>query len=112
MKLVIRSGDRARLGDDCIYYLEPGMLKMKAVHMFIAKNPWESITVELSDDIPQGAMRFFPTICENIKVFSFTELTETNLRQLCELYPDKGGKLRRLYFAGGNALEVIQECLV
>lgn len=92
--------------------LATSMLTMKSTHLFIASNLWESITIELDDCIPEGYLTCFKLVCSDIRVKTPEKVTDTTLRQLVELYPDKAGALRRVFLQGKNVREVIPECLV
>lgn len=111
MKLVVEKDNGPRLDkENDTYYIPTAMLSMGAVHMFIGYKKWETIYVELSDDIPHGSLRFFPSVCSDIKVKCTKEINDNIVRQLAELFPDLGGKVRRWYFAKKDIMEVIPEC--
>ena len=92
--------------------LATSMLAMKATHLFIASNLWESIVIELDDCIPEGYLSCFNMVCSDIKVKTPEKITDVTLRQLVELYPNKAGALRRVFLQGRNVREVIPDCLV
>ncbi len=94
------------------YSLATYMLNMKSTHLFIAANSWDSISIDLLDSIPEGTLRFFHMVTENIKVSLPSDITEKTLRLLTELYPDKAGALRRVFMQGGSVKEVLRDCLV
>lgn len=112
MKLLIRKERKPEFGNDT-YYLSTDMLEMKAVHMFIAYHKWETIDIELSDEIPGGYLRFFNKVCSDIRVLRTSVCSAENLtKQLSELFPELGGKIRKAYFTGKDVWEVIPECHV
>lgn len=111
MRLEISNAYNKEFTDD-VCRLATSMLKMKAVHLFIASHVWESITLELSDEIPECYLSCMNMCCANIKVKLPSEVTYKTLQLLCDLYPDRAGKLRKAFMTQRPLGEVIGECLV
>lgn len=110
MKLLIsKEFDKSLTDGTC--KLATHMLSVKATHMFIASNVWESIRIEIDDSIPQGVLRRINSICDDIKVSVPVGITETTLKLLTELYPEKSGALRRVYMQGGNVKGVLTDVM-
>lgn len=111
MKLnITRQYNKGFVEDTC--NLGTSMLNMKATHLFIASNAWESIYVELEDTIPEGYLCCFGMVTQNISVNLPETVTEKTLHLLTELYPEKAGALRRTYMQKRDFKEVLEECLV
>lgn len=83
------------------------MLTIKATHLFIASNSWDSIRIELDENVPAEMIKSLKPICNDIKVKLPEKSDEHILAILVELCPDKAGLLRRTYMKGGNLREVI-----
>lgn len=110
MKLLIsKEFDKEMVDDTC--KLSTSMLSVKSTHLFIASNSWDSMIIELDDSIPEGILRRLNTVCKDIKVKVPTKITDTTLRLLTELYPEKSGALRRVYMQGGNVKGVLTDVI-
>lgn len=92
--------------------LATSFLKIKSTHFFIASHRWDRIYIELDEDIPENYLSCFSMVSDNIKVRLPEAPTDKTMKELCELYPDKAGRIRRAYLQGLNYSEVIPECLV
>lgn len=84
--------------EDCIISI--GMLQFPSTHLFIASNKWDKVYIEVSDEIPLGSLRFINTVTQTIEVNIPDVTTETTMRILTEIYPEKSGKLRRHQMQG------------
>lgn len=93
------------------YNLATSFLKVKSTHFFIASHKWDRIYIELTEDIPDNYLSCFSMVSDNIKVKLPDVRTDKTMRELCELYPDKAGKIRKAYLQGTEYQEVISECL-
>lgn len=82
-------------------------LQSKAVHLFIASNIWDTLFVEVSDDIPSDTMKYIRLRCKNIKVVLPENITAQSVNVLCELYPDKSGSIRKAYTLGRSIPDVL-----
>lgn len=111
MKLHIESTYNSGFDEDT-YHLSTSMLKSQATHLFIASNLWESIQVDLDETIPDGYLSNLNMVCSDIRVKLPKDITESTLRALIDLYPDKRGKLRMTYLSGKSLEGVLGECLV
>lgn len=109
MNLIIRKEVTPTFDADN-YYLDTGMLLMKSTHLFIASYKWDRIEIELDEKIPQGALRFFHMVCDDIKVILPDFLVDAHVRELAELYPERAGKIRMTYLTKHNMGEVLQGC--
>lgn len=108
MKLCIAEQyEKGFVEDTC--NLKTSMLQMKSTHLFIASNAWESITIDVNDEIPAGSLKCIPMACSNIKVQLPETVTDKTIVLLTELYPDLAGKLRR-YFMMGRSIKEVLEC--
>lgn len=111
MRLLISSSyESSFVEDEC--HLKTSMLQMKATHLFIASNVWESIVLDIEDTIPEGCLRSLNLVSDNIKVRLPEDVTEKTIHLLTELYPSLSGKIRRLYMCGQSVKGVLGECLV
>lgn len=107
--LISKEFDKSMEDNTC--KLATYMLSVKATHMFIASNVWESIRIELDDSIPLGVLRRINDVCKDIKVTVPIPVTETTLKLLTELYPEKSGALRRVFMQGGNVKGVLTDVI-
>lgn len=111
MKLLIGlQYNKEMVDNEC--HLATRMLAMKATHLFIASYKWDSILLEMDDVIPIGYLRCLPLVCKDIKVKLPETVTDHTMTLLTELYPEKGGAIRRAYMSGQGFKEVLSECLV
>lgn len=94
------------------YTLGTDMLRMKSTHLFIAARAWESIELDLSDNIPTGYLGNLNLVSSDIKVRLPETITDKTVVLLAELYPDKAGKLRKQFMFGKPVSEVLMECLI
>lgn len=110
MKLFVTRDFHKEFHDDS-YFISTYFLKAKATHFFIASNKWESIYIEIEDSIPEGYLKSLHLVCPKITVNLPETVTDTTVRLLAELYPEKSGSIRRAYLTGGNVAEVLGECM-
>lgn len=94
------------------YYIGTYYLKMKSTHFFIASNKWESIYLELEDEIPEGYLRSLHLVCSDIKVNLPEVLTDKTFQLLAELYPTHSGAIRKARLTGHSIKEVLGSCMV
>lgn len=88
--------------DDCMP-IPYSWLTDNGVHLFIASNRWDTLTVELSDEIPSDVLKYVVTKCNNVSVkFTQDDITQKSMDLLCELFPDKAGSLRKAKMLGKN----------
>lgn len=106
MKLFIVSNTSKRSERDA-YFLPTHTLKVNATHLFIASYVWESIYIELDDNIPEGSLRKLNTVCNFIKVKIPSEFDSTVMGLLVELYPKKAGAIRRAFMQQRSIKEVL-----
>lgn len=109
MKLFVTREFRKEFHEDA-YFISTSFLKAKATHFFIASNKWDFIFIEMEDSIPEGYLKSMHLVCPNIKVNLPDIVTDTTVRLLAELYPDKSGAIRKAYLTGGKLVEVLGEC--
>ena len=93
MKLIIQN-ETTRMHVDDTYSIESSMLKFKSTHMFIASNQWDSISIEVNDNMEPEDVKYFHNICENVYCILPKTINEKVLLLLCTIYPDKAGELR------------------
>lgn len=111
MKLVI-SKDYDKSFTEDTSCLATHMLVLPATHLYIASHMWDSITLDITDDIPKGVLGNLNLVCKSIKIKLPEVVTDYTLQLLLELFPDKAGSLRRAYMSGSSISEVLRECLV
>ena len=110
MKLYISAKYDKSFNED-VYCLSTKMLQMKSTHLFIASNLWDSIVIDIDENIPEGCLCNLELICKDIKVNIPDELTDKMLHLLVELYPSKSGALRKAYMFKKSIKEVLVDCL-
>lgn len=88
------------------------MLQFSSTHMFIASNHWDDVRVVLDDKIPVNSLIHVNLVADAIHVQLPEQLTDATLHQLIELFPDKGGAIRRCFMTGQDVREVLTGCLV
>lgn len=79
----------------------------KSVHLFIASSMWDTLYVDVTDDIPCDVLKYVVTRCRDIKVVLPEDLTEHSVELLCELYPDKSGSIRKAYTFKRSVADVL-----
>ncbi len=98
--------------DETTMHLSVSMLNMKSTHLYIASNKWETVTIDIEDSIPERSLMHIPTVADHIQVRLPEKITQTTLRLLTELFPDKAGALRKRYMTDGLIGEVLVGCIV
>lgn len=89
-------------------WLPYSLLTDKAVHLFIASNVWDTLTVEVSEDIPAGVLKYVILKCNEKKVvLPERDLSAKEVGLICEMFPDKAGGIRRAYMAGRPLIDLI-----
>ena len=82
--------------------ISPDMLSQKGTHLFIKSNHWDEIEVDLSEKIPEGSLKYMHMCADHIKVNLPPKVTVPVMLQLCEVYPDLQGKIRKTFTSGGD----------
>lgn len=106
MKLNIGDNNSCDMEND-VYNIARDSLKYSGVHMFIASNKWDSVHVEVTDDIPTSQLKYLPIVTDNITVTLPEKVTMDTIGILVSLFPKKSGVLRRTFMSGGNIQEVL-----
>lgn len=89
-------------------WLPYSLLTDKAVHLFIASNVWDTLTVEVSEDIPAGVLKYMILKCTEKKVILPEHaLSAKEVGLICEMFPDKAGGIRRAHMAGRSVTELL-----
>lgn len=97
-----------RSTDSNTYTAYPIWLTDKPVHLFLASQIWESLTVELTDDIPTDVLKYLAPKCKDIHVtLTDEQVTQHGVKLLCELYPDKAGAIRKAAMLGRDLTSVV-----
>lgn len=93
------------------YYLHPSMLNSNGTHLFIASNKWDAIIVDLCPELNPAKLHYLPSICTDIKICNSPDI-EKYVDALLELFPNKGGQLRRCKLSGHGARDVVKEYIL
>lgn len=101
MKLYILREDQ-QLTDPSIFKVNAKHLLLNGTHVFLASQEWDSIYIELCEDIPSGFLSAIHKIAKNITLDIPEKQTKKVLDLLLEYYPNIKGKLRRAYQEGGD----------
>ncbi|MCM1215088.1 MAG: hypothetical protein NC548_11275 [Lachnospiraceae bacterium] len=109
MKLVIQK-DYAVSKDLDTMILSARMLLEVSVHLYISSHKWDSITIEICDDIPDDVLQYIRMQTDNKYVRLPEKLNERQLKMLVSLYPELAGKIRRAYMSGVSLREVVPIC--
>lgn len=87
--------------------MTPDALKHNGTHLFLRTYHWDSIEVDLTEDIPIGKLRYLHMCSDNI-IVNFTEPASDHIaRLLCDLYPDKSGTIRKTHMMRGDLHAVL-----
>lgn len=70
-------------------------LSNKSVHFYLACNKWDKLVVDLSDDIPDGVLKYIIMKSEDKEVNIKGDVTHKQCELLCEMYPEKAGAIRK-----------------
>lgn len=95
-----------------VYKMSTSMLNIKSTHLFIASYYWDTITLELNDDMILEAAKCLPLATKSIKVKLPETITDKTVLLLTSLYPDKAGAIRKAYMFGKDVKEVLVDCVV
>lgn len=97
MNLVIQDKPREGGITGKEYHITYNQLKSNATHLFIASNEWDELHITLCEEIPLNVLKYVRMACKDIKVLLPVKQTEHIMELMCELYPDKTGKIRKYY---------------
>lgn len=93
-------------GED--YYLPAKYLEFTGVHIFIASHHWDKLKIQICEDIPANVMRYVRQAVDTIDVVDLPDtITSHIVEVLCELFPDRAGKIRRQFLLGADIKEVL-----
>lgn len=76
--------------------MTPDTLKHPGTHMFLKAHEWESIEIELTEEIPVGNLKYLHMCSDNI-IVKFDTVSGHIVKLLCELYPEKAGAIRKAH---------------
>lgn len=107
MILNILEGNDEKEFDGNQLTLSTSYLKQNATHAFIASHHWEELYCELNDDIPLNCLKYITTKVDSVKVKLPEQCTQTTMKLLVELYPEKAGTIRKQFMTGKPLQEVI-----
>lgn len=88
--------------EDGSLQLPISVLKQTSAHLFIASNSWDTLYLDLSDDIPTLCLKFIRDKVKEVRVKLPDKVTTHTLKLLIELFPSNEGKLRKQFMMGGN----------
>lgn len=92
---------------DCMT-LPYNLLEDKAVHLFVASSMWDTLSVEIDEQIPEGVLKYMILKCKDKEaVLPDRPLSQKELLLLCEMYPDKAGSIRRAHLLNRPIAEVL-----
>lgn len=106
MKLLLQTHVTNNHIDDT-YALETVNLTFKATHLFIAGNTWDSIDLDVTDDINPEDVKYLTSICSNVHCNLPETVTQKTLSILCSIYPQLSGKLRLGYMLKKDLARVL-----
>ena len=87
--------------DKMIFWISTENILDKAIHLYVASNCWDKLSVEITDKLPTGVLDKVVTRCKEVEVMNLPlTLTQRTVELLCELYPEKSGKIRKTYLMG------------
>lgn len=110
MRLKIVQGAKESLANKSTdFELPPVALQRKGTHLFIKAHSWDSIEVDLTDDIPEGSLIYLHMCTNSLKVNLPTEITSHTMRLLCEIYPELKGRIRKTFLTKGDMHDVLRE---
>lgn len=98
---IINDATESIANDRDDYEMKPEMLKLNGTHVFIASRMWDSIVIELTEDIPLGSLKHIPEKTKKIEVILPQQLTPHIVQSLTELYPEKAGTIRKNFLMKG-----------
>ena len=90
------------------FCIKAALLNDNGTHLFIASNKWDTIYVDLCEELPVGKLEFLPMVCSNIKVHKCSFMSKF-IDQLIELFPDKSGSLRKCKLSNADPFSVVME---
>lgn len=106
MILNIAPNNEKSFDKDC-YTLPNHMLQLKATHLFIASNKWDTINIQITDDVPLGSLHCLSLVCSDINISLPEVVTDKTVQLVCEALPDKAGTIRRACLQGKSLQEVL-----
>lgn len=91
------------------YMVSIDSLNNKGTHIYLASKNWEELQVELTDDIPKDCLRYLSRQCAKITPTYEEKLSQHQVSLLCELFPEKAGKIRASVIrTGGVPYELLR----
>lgn len=94
-------------GDCC--NLDVASLDYTSTHLFIASHTWDKLNIELDDTIADDVLKYVRNVCKEINVILPDVVTDHTVSLLCELYPDKAGRIRKYRMMKRDLMEAINE---
>ena len=91
------------------YFLPIESLRLNATHIFIASNHWEELHITLTDDIPLNVLKYVRMAVERVVVLMPTVQTEHTMELMCELYPEKSGKIHKAFMLHKDMKGVVMD---
>jgi hypothetical protein len=107
MRLLISDTDSKTEGLTETIRISPSALGRTATHLFIASTRWDSIHVDIVQEIPRHVLNKVQTRSQNITCSIRTRVTEHSVGLLIDLFPSLEGKIRKSFFAGGDLNGVV-----
>lgn len=90
-------------------YLSVKSLDYKATHVYIASNFWDKIKIELSEEIPLNVLRYVARQAESVDTVLPEDSTEHIMKLMCEIYPERAGRIRKNYMLHQNMKEALKD---
>lgn len=88
-------------------HLPPNSLKQKGTHLFIKSHEWNTLYIDVTEDIPMGCLKYVCEYFQSVKADVPNGLNDHVVELLAELYPNLSGKIRKAYLFGGDVRELL-----
>ena len=89
--------------------LDTMSLNYNSTHLFIASHHWDKLYIELGDEIEFDILKYVQSVCDEVEVKLPEIISEHTVGLLCELYPQRAGKIRKYYMMKKDLMEALRD---
>lgn len=87
----------------------PQAMALHRIHAIIVSTKPDTVCISLTQEIPDGCLRFLPEVVPNILV-EFNEPADLlTMHHLASLYPRRSGTIRKVFQEGGSLRGLLSE---
>lgn len=86
-------------------------LNNKSVHLYLACNKWDKLEVDMSEEIPEGVLKYIIMKSSDKEVKLMGEVTPKVCSLICEMFPEKAGAVRKAVMLKRNLSTVLGDSI-